>query len=53
MIKKKDDEALGKMMSFVIGIMLITGGIFTLPFGLLGIIIGIILISSSGVMKNN
>ena len=36
--KKENDSEIG--LFFAVGIMLIVGGIFTLPFGLWGIIIG-------------
>lgn len=41
----------GKGLMFTIGLMLLIGGIFTLPIGLLGIIVGIVLIIISGIAK--
>ena len=40
---EKTDASTG--LGFSIGVMLLIGGIFTLPFGALGIVVGLILMS--------
>lgn len=44
---KQEETHPGIGLSFAIGVMLIVGGIFTLPFGIVGIIIGFFLVSGA------